>query len=233
VEGLGLTFNPLTTQIESHDYVAELFHSLMRFSTITIDFARDIWTYISLGYFKQLVIAGEVGSSTMPHKVNPIDFENAEANLGIANALLDHLAGKLPISRMQRDLTDSSALRNIGVGVAHILIALASLSRGLTKVTVNEAALAKDLDDNWAVLAEAVQTVMRKAGCPDAYEKLKELTRGSAIDANKMRAFVATLDLPREEKARLAELTPASYIGVAPKLVRLIEGLSTTDSDKS
>ena len=221
VESLGLTYNPLTTQIESHDYLAECFHGLMRFSAVSVDFARDIWAYISIGYFKQRVIAGEVGSSTMPHKVNPIDFENAEANLGMASAVLDHLAGKLPISRLQRDLTDSSALRNIGVGIAHILIALASLSRGIGKLLADEEAMARDLDQNWAVLAEAIQTVMRKAGHENPYEKLKELTRGAHIGQPEMRAFIESLDLPAVDKARLAAMTPATYVGLAARLARL------------
>ncbi|MDR3709206.1 MAG: adenylosuccinate lyase [Capsulimonadaceae bacterium] len=221
VESLGLTYNPLTTQIEPHDYLAECFHALMRFNSITIDFARDIWAYISLGYFKQRVIAGEVGSSTMPHKVNPIDFENAEANLGVANALLDHLAGKLPVSRLQRDLTDSSALRNIGVGIAHTLIALSSLARGLSKLTVNSDAMAKDLDENWVVLGEAIQTVMRKAGHENPYEKLKELTRGASIGPEEMRRFIDTLELPDADKQRMRTLTPGTYTGLASELAKL------------
>lgn len=218
VEGLGLTYNPLTTQIESHDYMAECFQALMRFNNILLDFDRDIWTYISLGYFKQKLVAGEVGSSTMPHKVNPIDFENSEANIGLANAVLDHLANKLPISRLQRDLTDSSALRNMGVGIAHGVIALKSAQRGIGKLSLNEAAVAQDLDNAWEVLGEAVQTVMRKAGHDNPYEKLKELTRGAQITAESMRAFVETLDLPEADKARLLALTPATYIGVAVQL---------------
>ncbi|HEY3332676.1 MAG TPA: adenylosuccinate lyase [Capsulimonadaceae bacterium] len=223
VESLGLTYNPLTTQIESHDYLAECFHTVIRFNTITIDLARDIWTYISMGYFKQRVIAGEVGSSTMPHKVNPIDFENAEANLGIANAMLDHLAGKLPISRLQRDLTDSSALRNMGVGIAHSLIAYKSLLRGLSKLTVNADALHRDLDNNWVVLGEAIQTVMRKAGHENPYEKLKELTRGATIGPVEMRAFIETLELDPSDKARLLAMTPATYVGVGPALAALVK----------
>jgi adenylosuccinate lyase len=223
VESLGLTYNPLTTQIEPHDYLAECFHTLMRFNNIAIDFTRDVWAYISLGYFKQRVIAGEVGSSTMPHKVNPIDFENAEANLGIANALLDHLAGKLPQSRLQRDLTDSSALRNIGVGIAHSLIAFSSISRGLAKLSVDAAAMARDLDANWVVLGEAIQTVMRKAGHDNPYEKLKELTRGARIGPEEMRAFIGGLDLPEDDKQRLLALTPSTYIGLASELAALIK----------
>ena len=220
VGSLGLTYNPLTTQIESHDAMAELFQSLMRFNTIAIDLSRDIWTYVSQGYFKQRVVAGEVGSSTMPHKVNPIDFENAEANLGLGNAMLDHLAGKLPVSRLQRDLTDSSALRNMGVGVGYSLVALKSLGRGLGKLELNQAALNADLDDAWEVLAEPIQTVMRKAGIDNPYEKLKELTRGAQMDEAKMRAFVESLELPDEDKARLLALSPASYVGLASRLGR-------------
>ena len=220
VGSLGLTYNPLTTQIESHDAIAELFQSLVRFDTIAIDLARDIWTYVSQGYFKQRVIAGEVGSSTMPHKVNPIDFENAEANLGLGNALLDHLATKLPISRLQRDLTDSSALRNMGVGIGYSLVALSSLKRGLGKLELNEAALSRDLDNSWEVLAEPIQTVMRKAGIANPYEKLKELTRGSAMDEATIRAFIESLELNANDKARLLALSPASYVGLAAQLGR-------------
>lgn len=220
VESLGLTYNPLTTQIESHDYIAELFHALSRFNDIALDFARDAWTYISLGYFKQKVIAGEVGSSTMPHKVNPIDFENAEANLGLANATLGHLAGKLPISRLQRDLSDSSAIRNIGVGVGHSLLALVALRRGVNKLQLNEVALAKDLDQAWEVLAEPIQTVMRKAGHENPYEKLKELTRGAQMNQESMRTFVQGLELPEADKLRLLTMTPATYVGIAAKLGR-------------
>ena len=220
VGSLGLTYNPLTTQIESHDGIAELFQSLIRFDTITIDLARDIWTYVSQGYFKQRVVAGEVGSSTMPHKVNPIDFENAEANLGLGNAMLDHLATKLPVSRLQRDLTDSSALRNMGVGIGYSLVALKSLRRGLGKLELNEAALSADLEHAWETLAEPIQTVMRKAGINNPYEKLKELTRGVRMDERSMRAFVESLDLPAEDKARLMKMTPASYVGLAAQLGR-------------
>ncbi len=219
VEGLGLSHNALTTQIEPHDWMAELFHALMRFNTITLDFCRDAWTYVSLGYWKQRTVAGEVGSSTMPHKVNPIDFENAEANIGLSNAVLEHLSSKLPVSRLQRDLSDSSAIRNIGVGVAHSLLALQSARRGLGKISVDEAALRRDLDDSWEVLGEAVQTVMRKAGIENPYEKLKELTRGAAIDEKTMRAFIESLELPAADKARLLQLTPASYVGLAANLV--------------
>jgi len=195
----------------------------MRFNNIAIDFARDIWAYISLGYFKQGVVAGEVGSSTMPHKVNPIDFENAEANLGMANAIFDHLAGTLPHSRLQRDLTDSSALRNMGVGVAHSLIAFASISRGLAKLTPDSGAMARDLDSNWVVLGEAVQTVMRKAGHENPYEKLKELTRGAQIGPEQMREFIQTLELPAGDKERLLAMTPSSYIGLATWLAGLVK----------
>ncbi len=220
VLSLGLSYNPLTTQIESHDYIAELFDALRRFHLIALDFARDVWSYVSLGYFKQKVVAGEVGSSTMPHKVNPIDFENAEANLGLSNAMLHHLAEKLPISRLQRDLSDSSALRNLGVGLGYSLVALKSLSRGLNKLELNEAKLAADLNGAWEVLAEPIQTVMRKAGHENPYEKLKELTRGAAMNETTMRAFIADLELPAEEKARLSELTPAKYVGLAARLAR-------------
>lgn len=223
VEGLGLTYNPLTTQIESHDYLAEAFHVLMRFNNIAMDFDRDVWQYISLGYFKQKTVAGEIGSSTMPHKVNPINFENSEANLGIANATLDHLANKLPISRLQRDLTDSSALRNMGVGVAHSYLALQAALRGLGQLTVNHAALEADLANTWEVLAEPVQTVMRKEGHENPYEQLKELTRGAAITPEAMRAFISGLDLPEADKSRLQAMTPASYVGIASQLVRHIQ----------
>jgi adenylosuccinate lyase len=220
VTSLGLTYNPLTTQIESHDYMAESFHALIRFNNILLDFDRDVWTYISLGYFKQKPVAGEVGSSTMPHKVNPIDFENSEANVGLANALLEHLASKLTVSRLQRDLSDSSALRSMGAGIAHACIALQAANRGLKKLSVNHDALAADLNETWEVLGEAVQTVMRKAGIPNPYERLKDLTRGAGIDAKSLRAFVADLDLSEEEKSRLLALTPETYIGIAPRLAR-------------
>jgi adenylosuccinate lyase len=223
VEGLGLTYNPLTTQIESHDYMAECFHAMMRFNNILLDFDRDIWQYISLGYFKQRVVAGEVGSSTMPHKVNPINFENSEANLGISNAMLDHLANKLPISRLQRDLTDSSAIRNMGVGVAHSYLALQSALRGLGQLMINPQALEADLNHAWEVLAEPIQTVMRKAGHDNPYEKLKELTRGAAMTEETMRAFVEGLELEAADKQRLLEMTPASYIGIAPQLLKHIQ----------
>lgn len=223
VEGLGLTYNPLTTQIEPHDYLAEVYHAMIRFNNITLDFDRDIWQYISLAYFKQRPVAGEVGSSTMPHKVNPINFENSEANMGISNAVLDHLANKLPISRMQRDLTDSSALRNMGVGIAHSYLALQSALRGLAQLSVNPQALEQDLNNSWEVLAEAVQTVMRKAGHENPYEKLKDLTRGADINIDTMRAFISELDLEAEDKQRLLDMTPGNYIGIAPELVRHIQ----------
>jgi adenylosuccinate lyase len=215
VNDLGLTFNPFTTQIEPHDYIAELFDAVARFNTILIDFDRDIWGYIAMGHFKQKTIAGEIGSSTMPHKVNPIDFENSEGNLGIANALFNHLAQKLPISRWQRDLTDSTVLRNLGVGFGHAIIAYQSTLKGISKLQVNEDNLANELDKNWEVLAEPVQTVMRRYGIEKPYEKLKELTRGKRVNADSMRDFINTLDLPEPVKAELCLLTPASYIGRA------------------
>jgi adenylosuccinate lyase len=215
VTSLGLTWNPYTTQIEPHDYIAELFHATARFNTILIDFCRDVWGYISLGYFRQKTLAGEVGSSTMPHKVNPIDFENAEGNLGIANALFDHLGSKLAISRWQRDLSDSTVLRNLGVGVAHTLIAIESALKGIGKLEVNEQRTAEDLAANWEVLAEAIQTVMRRYGVEKPYEKLKELTRGRRVDQETLRAFVDGLDLPEPAKSRLRDLTPERYVGNA------------------
>jgi adenylosuccinate lyase len=215
IEGLGLEFNPYTTQIEPHDYMAELFDGLARSNTILIDFARDIWGYISLGYFKQKTIAGEVGSSTMPHKVNPIDFENAEGNLGIANALYGHLSAKLPVSRWQRDLTDSTVLRNMGVGLGYSMIAYASLDKGVGKLQLNQERLAADLDAAWEVLAEPIQTVMRRYGIEEPYEKLKALTRGNVIDQATIQAFIDTLEIPQEAKTALKAMTPASYIGNA------------------
>jgi len=215
VTSLGLSFNPFTTQIEPHDYIAELFDAVARFNTILIDFDRDIWGYIAMGHFKQKTIAGEIGSSTMPHKVNPIDFENSEGNLGIANALFTHLSQKLPISRWQRDLTDSTVLRNLGVGFAHTMIAYGATLKGISKLEVNEANLAAELDSNWEVLAEPVQTVMRRYGIEKPYEKLKELTRGKRVNGDSMRAFIMTLELPEHAKAQLCEMTPASYIGRA------------------
>jgi len=219
VESLGLDWNPLTTQIEPHDYMAELFHAVARFNTILLDFDRDIWSYISIGYFKQRVVAGEVGSSTMPHKVNPIDFENSEGNLGLANAMFDHLALKLPVSRWQRDLTDSTVLRNIGVGFGYSMLACAATLKGISKLAVNTQALAKDLDNNWAVLGEAIQTVMRRYDIPEPYEKLKALTRGKdGIDQAALTAFIENLDVPETVKSELKKLSPASYIGLATEL---------------
>ena len=215
VKRLGLGWNPYTTQIEPHDYIAELFDAFARFNTILIDFNRDIWGYISLGYFKQKTVAGEVGSSTMPHKVNPIDFENSEGNLGLANAVLHHLASKLPISRWQRDLTDSTVLRNMGVGFGYGLIAYAAVLKGISKLQTNHAVLAEDLDNAWEVLAEPIQTVMRRYGIPEPYEKLKALTRGQAITKELIQQFVHTLEIPPEAKRHLLELTPASYTGNA------------------
>ena len=219
VTSLGLSWNAYTTQIEPHDYIAELFDAIARFNTILIDFDRDIWGYIALGHFKQKTIAGEIGSSTMPHKVNPIDFENSEGNLGIANALFSHLAQKLPISRWQRDLTDSTVLRNLGVGFAHALIAYQSTLKGISKLQVNEENLRNELDKNWEVLAEPVQTVMRRYGIEKPYEKLKELTRGKRVDGESMRAFIANLDIPESAKAELSQLTPETYIGRAVSFI--------------
>ncbi len=215
VTSLGLTWNPYTTQIEPHDYVAELAQTMIRANTVMIDFCRDIWGYISLGYFRQKVVAGEVGSSTMPHKVNPIDFENGEGNFGLANALLDHLATKLPISRWQRDLTDSTVLRNLGVAFGYALLALRSVEKGLGRLQIDETRMAEDLDQSWEVLGEAVQTVMRRYGIPEPYEKMKALTRGKGIDAERLRAFIQALEIPESDKARLLALTPAGYTGNA------------------
>ena len=215
IESLGLEFNPYTTQIEPHDYMAELFDGLARSNTILIDFARDIWGYISLGYFKQKTIAGEVGSSTMPHKVNPIDFENAEGNLGIANALYGHLSAKLPVSRWQRDLTDSTVLRNMGVGLGYSMIAYASLDKGIGKLQLNKERLGVDLDAAWEVLAEPIQTVMRRYGIEEPYEKLKALTRGNVMDQATIQRFIDTLEIPQEAKTALKAMTPASYVGNA------------------
>jgi adenylosuccinate lyase len=221
VESLGLSWNPLTTQIEPHDYMAELFHAVARFNTILLDFNRDIWSYISIGYFKQRVIAGEVGSSTMPHKVNPIDFENSEGNLGLANAMFDHLAMKLPVSRWQRDLTDSTVLRNIGVGFGYTVLACSAAMKGISKLAVNESALAADLDKNWAVLGEAIQTVMRRYDIPEPYEKLKELTRGKdGIDRETLETFIENLEVPAQVKVELKKLTPGNYIGLAESLAK-------------
>jgi len=224
VEGLGLTFNPLTTQIEPHDYMAELFHNLMRFNAITINFDRDMWFYISLGYFRQKIVGREVGSSIMPHKVNPIDFENSEANMGLSNSLLGHMALHLPVSRLQRDLTDSSTLRNIGTAIGHAVIGLKSTLRGLERVEVDTRVLQEDLDASWEVLAEAVQMVMRKAGHENPYERMKGLTRGTTITRQEMHVFIQGLDLPEEDKKRLLALTPATYTGLAARLVDHITG---------
>jgi len=215
VESLGLTLNPYTTQIEPHDYIAELYNALARFNTILIDFNRDAWGYISLGYFKQKTIAGEIGSSTMPHKVNPIDFENSEGNLGIANAIMTHLANKLPVSRWQRDLTDSTVLRNLGVGLGHCLIAYAATLKGISKLEINENRLREDLDGAWEVLAEPIQTVMRRYGIEKPYEKLKDLTRGKTITRETLIEFINGLDIPGAEKERLSALDPATYTGNA------------------
>ncbi len=218
IASLGLEPNRLTTQIEPHDWIAEYCHALIRANTVLLDLARNMWSYISLGYFKQRLVAGEVGSSTMPHKVNPIDFENAEGNLGLANALLGHFADKLPVSRLQRDLTDSTVLRNVGVAIGHSLLAFKSLVSGLKKIELDSVRVAADLERAWEVLGEAVQTVMRAHGIPDAYDKLKAFTRGRAMDERTMREFIASLNLPADEKARLLALTPASYVGLAPRL---------------
>lgn len=220
IESLGLDWNPYTTQIEPHDYIAELYDAIARFNTILIDLDRDIWGYISLGYFKQKTVEGEVGSSTMPHKVNPIDFENSEGNLGIANALFSHLSAKLPISRWQRDLTDSTVLRNLGVGFAHSLIAYEATQKGLGKLEINPARLDADLDHAWEVLAEPIQTVMRRYNIEKPYEKLKALTRGKAMTPEVIKAFVESLDIPDSAKAELMELTPGSYIGNATQQAR-------------
>ncbi|AVX38570.1 adenylosuccinate lyase [Yersinia massiliensis] len=219
VTSLGITWNPYTTQIEPHDYIAELFDCVARFNTILIDFDRDIWGYVALNHFKQKTIAGEIGSSTMPHKVNPIDFENSEGNLGLSNAVLGHLASKLPVSRWQRDLTDSTVLRNLGVGLGYALIAYQATLKGISKLEVNEAHLLEELDHNWEVLAEPIQTVMRRYGIEKPYEKLKELTRGKRVDAAGMQAFIDGLALPDEEKTRLKAMTPANYIGRAVTMV--------------
>ena len=221
-EDLGLDWNPYTIQIEPHDYMAEFFHAVMRANTVLLDFCRDLWSYIAIGYFRQKTVAGEIGSSTMPHKVNPIDFENAEGNLGVANALLDHLAAKLPVSRWQRDLTDSTVLRTLGVGLAHSLVAYQSCLKGIGKLEVNATALATDLDDNWEVLAEPIQTVMRRYGLEQPYEQLKALTRGQRVDRETLRAFIADLAIPDDAKQRLLALTPASYTGNAAAQARKV-----------
>jgi adenylosuccinate lyase len=219
---LGLTFNPYTIQIEPHDYIAELFDAVARANTILLDLNRDIWGYISLGFFKQKTKAGEIGSSTMPHKVNPIDFENSEGNLGMANAVLKHMAEKLPVSRWQRDLTDSTVLRNIGVGFGYTLLSYDSCLRGLNKLEVNHARMADDLDHNWEVLAEPVQTVMRRYGIENPYEQLKELTRGKGISKDALREFISGLEIPQAAKDRLLAMTPSSYVGLAEKLAKEI-----------
>ena len=220
IESLGINYAPYSSQIETHDYIAEYFHALNRFNTILIDFCRDVWGYISLGYFTQKTIKGEVGSSTMPHKVNPIDFENAEGNLGLAIAIGDHFATKLPISRWQRDLTDSTVLRNLGVSCAHCLISYASISKGISKLEVNQDKLIDDLNEAWEVLAEPIQTVMRRYGVKNPYEKLKSLTRGKKIDAKILADFIGSLDIPEDAKEELRKLTPMNYIGDAIKLAR-------------
>ena len=222
IESLGINYAPYSSQIEPHDYIAEYFHALNRFNTIMIDFCRDVWGYISLGYFTQKTIKGEIGSSTMPHKVNPIDFENAEGNLGLAIAIGEHFATKLPVSRWQRDLTDSTVLRNLGVACAHCLIAYASIAKGILKLEVNESKLKSDLNDAWEVLAEPIQTVMRRYGVENPYEKLKSLTRGKTIDAKILADFISSLEIPQEAKEELLKLTPSNYIGEAIKLAREI-----------
>lgn len=229
VESLELQWNPYTIQIEPHDYIAEFFHTLSRFNTILLDFNRDIWGYISLGYFRQNTIAGEIGSSTMPHKVNPIDFENSEGNLGMANALFSFLAEKLPVSRWQRDLTDSTVLRNIGVGIAHTSIAMQASLKGLSKLQINVEAIEADLNANWEVLAEPVQTVMRRYGIEKPYEKLKEITRGQRIIPEQMQAFIENLEIPAEAKADLLKLTPRNYIGYAEKLAKEIVSIQHSE----
>jgi len=221
VEDLGLQWNPHTTQIESHDYMAEYFQAMSRFNTILIDFCRDVWGYISLGYFKQNTIKGEIGSSTMPHKVNPIDFENAEGNLGLSNCILTHLAGKLPVSRWQRDLTDSTTIRNNGSGLAYALLAYKSCLQGISKLETNPDVIANDLECAWEVLSEPVQTVMRRYGVEKPYEKLKDLTRGQTINAEILHQFINSLDIPETEKKRLLKLTPADYVGNASQQAKM------------
>ncbi|MDH5247131.1 MAG: adenylosuccinate lyase, partial [Betaproteobacteria bacterium] len=222
VESLGLEWNPYTTQIEPHDWMAEYFDALARCNTVLLDLCRDFWGYISLGYFRQKVVAGEVGSSTMPHKVNPIDFENGEGNFGVANALLRFMADKLPVSRWQRDLTDSTVQRNVGVALAHSDVAIQSVARGLARLEVDRERLAADLDANWELLAEPIQTVMRRNAVPEAYEQLKALTRGKRVDAATVAAFVASLPIPEADRQRLLEMTPATYLGVAAQLARAV-----------
>jgi len=230
VTSLGLRWNPWTTQIEPHDWMAELFATQMRYNTILVDLCRDLWAYISIGYFRQKTVAGEVGSSTMPHKVNPIDFENAEGNLGVANALFDHLAGKLPLSRWQRDLTDSTVLRVIGTAYGHTVIALSSLLKGLSKLEVDAERLAADLDASWEVLAEAIQTVMRRHGIENPYEQLKALTRGKRVTAEALRDFVDGLDLPEDARRALRGLTPSAYTGNAAQMARSAADRSPDDA---
>jgi adenylosuccinate lyase len=220
--GLGLSFQPYSIQIEPHDYMAELFDAVARANTVLIDLSRDIWGYVSLGYFKQRLKAGEIGSSTMPHKVNPIDFENAEGNLGLANAVLKHLSEKLPVSRWQRDLTDSTVLRNMGVGLGYTALAYASLMTGLNKLELNEEALAADLDAAWEVLAEPIQTVMRRYGVQGAYEQLKEVTRGKTVTAAALHGLIQGLEIPQADKDRLLAMTPGSYVGKAAELARRV-----------
>ncbi len=220
VDSLGLALNRHTTQIEPHDWIAEYCHALERIDTVLLDFSRDMWAYISIGYFRQRTIAGEVGSSTMPHKVNPIDFENAEGNLGLANALLAHLAQKLPVSRWQRDLSDSTVLRNLGVALGHAQLALNALAKGLGKIELHAERLRADLDQAWEVLAEAVQTVMRANGIPDGYDRLKDFSRGQPVDRESLHSFIRSLELPAAERERLLALTPAGYLGLAPALAR-------------
>jgi len=220
--GLGLTFQPYSIQIEPHDYMAELFDAIARTNTILIDWSRDVWGYVSVGYFKQRLKAGEIGSSTMPHKVNPIDFENAEGNLGLANALLKHLSEKLPISRWQRDLTDSTVLRNMGVALGYAVLAYNSLAVGLGKLELNAEALDDDLNAAWEVLAEPIQTVMRRYGVQGAYEKLKEVTRGKTVQAADLHALIASLEIPDAEKTRLLAMTPGSYVGMAAELAKRV-----------
>lgn len=222
ITGLGIGFNPYTIQIEPHDYMAEYFDALARFNNIILDLNRDVWTYISFAMFKQKTIAGEVGSSTMPHKVNPIDFENSEGNIGIGNAIFDHLAAKLPVSRMQRDLTDSTVLRNMGVGIAHSVIAYQSTLKGLSKLEINVSRLAEILNNNWEVLAEPIQTMMRRYGVEEPYEKLKALTRGKAVNAETIQAFIETLEIPDSAKQSLKQMTPANYIGLSEALAKSI-----------
>jgi adenylosuccinate lyase len=224
VESLGIASNAHTTQIEPHDWIAEYCHALMRANTVLLDLARDMWTYIAFGYFKQRLVEGEVGSSTMPHKVNPIDFENAEGNLGLANALLGHFADKLPLSRMQRDLTDSTVMRNLGVAIGHSVLSYGSLTAGLAKLELDPERVAEDLNQAWEVLGEAVQTVMRARGIPDAYEQLKKFTRGRPVGKDAMREFIASSDLPPADKERLLRMEPKDYVGLAPVLAKRTRG---------